>query len=53
MGEKNITLKIDGEEKSYPAGISFLKIAEEYREKAAKVGLFPVTAVREYSATAV
>ena len=27
--------------------------AEEYREKAAKVGLFPVTAVREYSATAV
>lgn len=33
MGEKNITLKIDGEEKSYPAGISFLKIAEEYREK--------------------
>ena len=27
--------------------------AEEYREKAAKVGLFPVTAVREYSSTAV
>lgn len=34
MGEnKTITLSIQGEEKTYPKGTSFLKIAEEYQEQ--------------------
>lgn len=31
MGENRITLTIQGEEKQYPAGITFEKIAEEYQ----------------------
>lgn len=32
MAETNITLQIQGEEKKYPVGTSFLKIAEEYQD---------------------
>lgn len=33
MGTDIVTLRIEGEEKKYPYGTSFLKIAEEYQEK--------------------
>lgn len=33
MSDKMVLLTIDGEQKSYPHGISFLKIAEEYKER--------------------
>lgn len=33
MSDKMITLKIEGEEKQYPYGTSFLAIAQEYQEK--------------------
>lgn len=33
MGEKTVNIRILGEEKSYPYGTSFLKIAEEYQEQ--------------------
>lgn len=32
MGENMVTLTVCGEERSYPCGTSFLKIAEEYQE---------------------
>lgn len=33
MSDKMVTLKIEGEEKQYPFGTSFLAIAQEYQEK--------------------
>lgn len=33
MGDNMVTLRIDGEEKRYPYGTSFLKIAEEYTDR--------------------
>lgn len=33
MSDKMVTLKIEGEEKQYPYGTSFLAIAQEYQEK--------------------
>ena len=32
MSDKMVTLKIEGEEKQYPFGTSFLAIAQEYQE---------------------
>ncbi len=33
MGGKYVTLTIEGEEKKYPCGVSFLRIAEEYQDR--------------------
>ena len=33
MGEEQIIVKIGEEEKTYPAGISFLSIAQEYQDR--------------------
>ena len=33
MSERMITLLVEGEEKQYPYGTSFLAIAQEYQEK--------------------
>ena len=33
MGDKMVTLSVDGEERQYPYGTSFLAVAQEYQER--------------------